>query len=74
MRLTDYELERVKHLDTRRALIASYGAAIESDARAVESEIKSRLGIVGGFTISTDGSVTVAPTPEVAIPVEVPST
>lgn len=75
MKLTDLELERVKHLDTRRALIASYGAAVENDARAVESEIKARLGIVGSFSIASDGSVTpvAAPTPEVPTPEVAPT-
>lgn len=65
MKLTDYDMERVRHLDTRRALLASHGAMLDRDAQALEAEIKARLGIVGSFGIAPDGTVTVVDVPVV---------
>ena len=58
MNLTPYELERARHIETRRALLQAQGAVIDRDAAALEGEIRARLRIEGAFSITSDGIVT----------------
>ena len=71
MKLTEIELERALHLQTRsqlvaakEALVAQERAKVAADTAAFEQGVCARLGIVPPLRVKHDGTVECHPMPE----------